>query len=141
MRSVLDASVASKWVLPEIHSDKALRLRDDYRLGTHALLAPDFFPGEVGHALTRAERQGRISAGEAIRLWSDVMTSVPLLMPSLPLMHRAIEISSQTHVAVFDCVYLALAEREGCEFITADDRLLRNLQVNFPFVVALASLP
>ena len=68
MRSVLDASVATKWVLPEVNSDKALRLRDDYRLAIHELLAPDFFPGEVGHTFTRAERQKRITAGEAFRL-------------------------------------------------------------------------
>jgi hypothetical protein len=33
------------------------------------------------------------------------------------------------------------AEREGCAMITADDKLLRNLQPTFPFLVALASLP
>ena len=35
----------------------------------------------------------------------------------------------------------ALAEREGCLFITADDKLVRNLQGRFPFIVPLASLP
>jgi predicted nucleic acid-binding protein len=36
---------------------------------------------------------------------------------------------------------VALAEREGCEFVTADDRLVRNLQAQFPFIVSLASIP
>jgi hypothetical protein len=31
--------------------------------------------------------------------------------------------------------------RQGCEFITADDRLVKNRQRTFPFIVALASLP
>jgi predicted nucleic acid-binding protein len=60
---------------------------------------------------------------------------------SLPLTQRAIEISSLTRIGVFDCLYLALAEREGCEFITADDRLLRNAQPQFPFVIPLSALP
>src|SRR5262249_40084390 len=53
----------------------------------HELLSPDVFPGEVGYALTRAERQGRITVGEALRLWSDVMMTAPRLIASLPLTH------------------------------------------------------
>jgi predicted nucleic acid-binding protein len=95
----------------------------------------------VGHSLTRAERQGRITLGEAIRLWSDVMTTPPRLIPSLPFTHRAILFSSQTRASVFDCLYVALAEREGCELISADDRLVNNLRPQFPFVRHLSSMP
>ena len=35
MKYVLDASVAFKWAVPETDSDKANRLREDYRQGTH----------------------------------------------------------------------------------------------------------
>lgn len=140
MRYVLDSSTAFKWVVPEKDSDKALRLRADFQAAIHEFLAPDFFPGEVAHALTRAERQGRITPGEAIDLWSDVMTTPPQLVPSLPLIHRAIAISSQTRVGVFDCLYLALAEREGCEFVTADSRVVNTLHKDYPFVIELSSL-
>jgi predicted nucleic acid-binding protein len=54
MRYILDANVALKWVLPEADSDKAIRLRTDMQAGVHELLAPDVFPVEVAHALTRA---------------------------------------------------------------------------------------
>ena len=33
MKVVLDSSVGFKWLVPELHSDKALRLRDDYLTG------------------------------------------------------------------------------------------------------------
>ena len=141
MRYVLDSSVAFKWVVPELHSDKALRLRASYQAGLNELLSPDVFPGELGHALTRAERQGRITVGEALRLWSDVMTTAPQMVASLPLTHRAIGISSQTRIGVFDCLYVALAERESCELLTADTRLINNLQPHFPFVKDIASMP
>jgi predicted nucleic acid-binding protein len=39
------------------------------------------------------------------------------------------------------CLYVALAERERCELVTADDKLVRNLQPTFPFVRPLAALP
>jgi predicted nucleic acid-binding protein len=35
----------------------------------------------------------------------------------------------------------ALAEREGCEFVTADDKLVAKLQSQFRFIIALSSLP
>jgi predicted nucleic acid-binding protein len=141
MKYVLDSSVGVKWVLTEPLSDKAQQLRDDVRNALHELLSPDVFPVEVAHALTRAERQGRITAPQGGILWADVMATGPRLFPSLSLIPRAYEISSHMRTGIYDCVYIALAEREGCGFITADDKLVRNLGPHFPFIVPLASLP
>jgi predicted nucleic acid-binding protein len=141
MRYVLDSSVAFKWVVVEALADKARRLRDGFRNAVHELLTPDVFPLEIGHALTRAERQGRVSPADGWLFWLGVMADSPRLSPSLSLMPRAFALSSQMRIGVYDCLYVALAERESCPFITADDRLVRNLQVHFPFIVPLASLP
>jgi predicted nucleic acid-binding protein len=46
-----------------------------------------------------------------------------------------------TRRAVYDCVYLALAEVEGCELVTADDQFARALRPSYPFVVLLVALP
>ncbi len=51
------------------------------------------------------------------------------------------EIALATRHAVYDCVYVALAEAEGCELVTADDKLARTLRPSFPFIVALVALP
>jgi predicted nucleic acid-binding protein len=51
------------------------------------------------------------------------------------------DISIATRHAVYDCVYVALAELEQCELVTADDLLVRNLQPTFPFLIRLADLP
>src|SRR5688572_19110851 len=126
MRYVLDSSVAFKWEVTEPFSDKADLLRNDYRNALHELLAPDFLPLELAHALTRAERQGRIPVGRAKFLWADAMSTSPVCHPALPLADRAIEISSQQRIGVYDCLYVALAEREKCDFVTADDKLIRN---------------
>jgi predicted nucleic acid-binding protein len=103
-----------------------------YPTGNHA---------EIAHALTRAERQGRITVGQALSLWMTVMTSAPGILPGLPLAQRAIEISSAVRIGVYDCLYVALAEREGCQMVTADARLIRNLRARFPFVIELAAVP
>lgn len=141
MKYVLDSSVAFKWVVPEVDTDRAVRLRDGYRAGVYELIAPAFFPQELAHALTRAERKKRVPVGQAIVLWNEVMTTAPAFHSEQALTARAITIASRLRVGVYDCVYVALAEREGCELVTADDKLVRNLQPHFPFVVALSTFP
>jgi predicted nucleic acid-binding protein len=141
MRNVLDSSVGFKWVVPEPDSAKAIRLRDDYRNGVIELLSPDVFPIEIAHALTRAERQGRITSAQGAIALADISSLLPRLHASFPLLPRAYQISSQLRIGVYDCLYVALAEREACQLITADDRLVRALQPQFPFVQSLSSLP
>jgi predicted nucleic acid-binding protein len=128
-------------VLPEVDSDKALRLRDQFVSGDHKLLSPEVFSVEVAHALTRAERQSRIAVGDAEVLWADVMSTPPTLARSAALLTRAIEISSRMRIGVYDCLYVTLAERRKCKLVTADERLVNNLRPHFPFIVALSSLP
>jgi predicted nucleic acid-binding protein len=141
MKYVLDASVALKWVLTEPDSPKALSVRDDFRKQLHELLAPDVFPVEVAHALTRAERKGLIKPPQATRLLTDVLSTPMPLHPYRPLLPRAVTISSVMRCGVYDCLYVALAEQEGCQFITADDKLVKTLQGQFPFILPLASMP
>ena len=139
MKYVLDSSVALPWVLPEKDSAKAIRLRDDARNAVHDLLAPDIFPAEVFNALLKAERTKRINIGEAKTLYASVGADMPALHPYLPLMPRAGEIASRYRVALYDCLYIALAERESCEVITADQGII-GLQSQFSFVVPVSSL-
>ena len=55
-------------------------------------------------------------------LFVIIFTNHGTVLPSLSLLPRAIEISSQARIGVYDCLYVALAEREGCEFVTADNK-------------------
>jgi predicted nucleic acid-binding protein len=140
MKYVVDSSVGFKWLLVESLSDKARRLREDYVNGVHRLYAPDIFPIEIAHALTRAERQKRITPPESGILLADLLKTLPMQSRSLPLLLRAAEISSAMRVGVYDCLYVALAEKKKCRFITADDRLIKNLHRDFPFIISLDSL-
>lgn len=141
MRLVFDSSVAFKWVVREADSDKADRLRADFQGGVHELLAPDIFPIEVAHALTRAERQGRIAVGQARLLLADILTTAPQFHDYRPLLPRAVDLSSALRIGVYDCLYVALAEQEGCDFVTADDKLTKNLRPSFGFILPLSSMP
>lgn len=139
MRRVLDASVAIKWEIVEPDSAKAIRLRNDFRNAIHELIAPDTFSLECAHSLTKKERQGIIS--DARGLWNDIMLDSPQYFPILPLMDRAVELSIPMRHNVHDCVYVALAESEGCDLVTSDDKLIKKFQPLFPFITDLATLP
>ena len=141
MKYVLDSSVALKWVLSEADSARAIRLRDEYKNGVHELLAPDIFLPEVANSLASAERQRRIPVGQAAIFLVDIARTAPIIHPSSPLLLRAIALALATRRAVYDCIYLALAEAEGCELVTADDQFARGLRPSFPFIISLVALP
>jgi predicted nucleic acid-binding protein len=140
MRYVLDSCVAIKWFLAEPNSAKAIQLLDDFNGLAHELLAPDVFAVEVAHALSRAERRGLIQPPAEFQHLSDLLAYLPALHAALTLLPRAYEISSKMRIGVYDCLYVALAEREGCALLTADDRLARALGQSYPFIVLLDSL-
>src|SRR5262245_4889003 len=131
---VFDSSAALKVALPEPFSDKAKQLRDDYHNSNIQLIAPDIFPVEILHALTKAERQKRIALGNARPLWQLILADCPILHPHIPLLDRAYDIASAARIGIYDCIYVALAERENCELATADDRIIKNLQSRFSFI-------
>jgi predicted nucleic acid-binding protein len=139
MRYVLDSNVAVKWVLPEPETPRAVGLLNEYRRGLHELLAPDVFPVEVAHAIAKAERRGVIRPPLGARRLRGVLRNAPALHAYLPLLPRAFEIASNARIGVYDCLYVALAEREGCEVLTGDSRLKNSLP-GHP-IVLLASLP
>jgi predicted nucleic acid-binding protein len=141
MRYVIDCSVATKWEVNEPDSAKALRLRDDFRNGVHELLAPDIWPIEVANALYSAELKGGIPPGRFEFHAANVLMVGPALYQSTALLPRAMAIIRRAvaRIGIYDCLYVALAEREGCEVVTADQRLINALP-GAP-IVLLSSLP
>jgi len=141
MRYALDPSVALAGVMPRPHSSKAVQLLDDYRHQVHKLIAPSVYPAEVASGLTKSERQKLIQVGEARTFFLALLKYPPVLHDSDPLLLRAIDISSQTRAGLYDCLYVALAEREGCKLVTTDQRAINSLSPHFPFIIPLAALP
>ena len=141
MKHVIDCSTAFKGVVAETDTPKAVRLRDDFRNAALDLLAPDLFPTEIANALLVAERRGRIGSGEGVVFFADLLKTLPILHEAIPLLPRAYEIAYQYRASVYDCLYVALAEREHCEFVSADDKLVKKLQPSFPFMISLSSMP
>lgn len=135
---VVDANVAIKLVLPEIHSEAALRLRNT----NFELLVPDFFFPEIGNILWKRVRRNEISLEEAKNNLA-VLSLLPWqVYSSQSLMPLALEIAVRIDQAVYDCVYLALAVTNQCQMVTADERFYNALSrdVLFPQVCWIENL-
>ena len=132
---VVDCSVLSKWELPEEeHVAQAMELMGDWLADAVAFRCPDLLPSEIGSPFLRAVRRNRITAAEATVSIQNLLNVECDLQPSSPLVPRTFEIARQHNQRIYDRFYVALAEREGIEFWTSDQRLYNALHAQFPFV-------
>ncbi|HBA38879.1 MAG TPA: PIN domain nuclease [Deltaproteobacteria bacterium] len=121
---VVDASVAIKWFLPEIHGEAALRLLE----GQYALRVPDLIFSEFGNVLWKRFRKGQISRKEAI-VTTEALLALPLQVESSQsLIPAALEIACSAHRTVYDSLYLAVAIAHQCRVVTADSKLHNALK-------------
>ena len=91
------------------------------------LLAPDLILAETLNVLWKKQLLGRIDA--SLRVEAVGLVGPPLLplvaMP--PLARRTSALAHELDHPVYDCFYLALAEREGAPPVTADARLVAKV--------------
>ena len=123
-RYVVDASVAIKWYLPEIHDAAARRLL----IEGHTLLALDLLFSEGGNILWKRVRSGELSAVEAETILKSLGGLGLSIFASWPLVLLALDIAVQTQRTVYDSLYLALAIREQAILVTADSRFYHALE-------------
>lgn len=113
---VVDASVAVKWFVPEIHSAAASRMLDP----EIALYAPDLIGPEFGNILWKKLRREEIGREEAEEIM-NAFSKLPFeIRPSSLLLPSAFELAIELDRTVYDSLYLALAVAEECLLITAD---------------------
>lgn len=113
---VVDASIAAKWFIPEVHSDSAARLLDSELV----LLAPDLIGAEFGNILWKKLRRAEITKEEAAAIL-NAFGALPLeIHPSAALLTAAFHIAVSLDRTVYDSLYLALAAAENCVLVTAD---------------------
>jgi Predicted nucleic acid-binding protein, contains PIN domain len=130
---VIDTSVALKWFYQEEEKaiDNALKLRDDYRQRKIDLRAPALLLFELANVLRYKQDleeryiQGAVESIYKLQLIEQVSQEVT---------KEAVRIALQFESSVYDAVYLALAEKNRCPFITADNRFYQRVK-NRPLVI------
>ena len=117
-RLVVDASVAVKWVLPEVHAEAAGRLIE----GPTDLLAPDLLHVEVANAFWKRALRDELSSDEA-RAAASAIADLPLrVLPARRFLPAAVEIACRLRRPIYDSLYLAIAVDHGIPLVTADRR-------------------
>ena len=123
---VLDCSVAAKWVLPEPDRAPALQLFERYESGEISLIAPDLLLAEFASLLAKRCRRKQISTGQASEAFQLMTRCAPRLFDMRPRPYRALQLSLDHQMSLWDCVYVALAVEHDCPMLTADRRLFRE---------------
>jgi predicted nucleic acid-binding protein len=117
---VVDASVAWKWTFEEHLRDRALKLLESPQL----LAAPELLLAEVMNIAWKNVRRGTYGQAQAAILLDALPIWIGRLEPLGSLVRQASEIAFRLDHPIYDCFYLALAEREAVPLVTADKRLL-----------------
>jgi len=122
---VVDASVALKWFLSEEpHGGEALAILRDGA----PRIAPDFLIAEVCNAAWRSTRLGRISQAQLGEIAANLPRFFDALVSATGLAPRAVTIAAQLDYPVYDCLYLARAEAEQADLVTADTQLVGKVR-------------
>jgi len=136
---VVDANVAVKWYLPEEGEDAAAGVLRAGEQGEVRMLAPDLILPEVGNVLWIRHRRGDISRERVLSAWASFTEVDISLSGSGRLMDSALDIALRTGCAVYDALYVALAEVHETELVTADRKLVRTLE-GTPFANSVVAL-
>jgi len=97
VKFVVDANVAIKWVIPEIHTDIAITLLDD---DTNILLVPDFFFPEIGNIFWKRIKRGESTLDQAQESLRELRQVNLQIFPSATLIKDALATANRIDQAV-----------------------------------------
>ena len=120
---VVDASVAIKWFIPEIHHADAIRLVTR----KYSLLAPSLIFPEVANVLWKKVRSKEITGEESREIFSAFQRFDLQIFPSEDIIDEAWSIAFTCDRTIHDSIYLALAIGTESAFVTADHKFYRAL--------------
>lgn len=125
MNLIIDASIAIKWFVPEIHWECAARLQN-----RPDLYAPDFMLLECSNILSKKVRRHEIPRDIADEIQQNLLYTPVQLYPWQDVLEEATEIAHATYRSVYDCLYLALACQLQGKMVTADKKLYLALETD-----------
>jgi predicted nucleic acid-binding protein len=129
---VVDASVAARWfLLDENLVAESHRVLEDVQADTIAMIEPGHFQIEVGNAVRNALRSKRLIDDSARRALAILAALPAYMVPLDTLLASGFDTALRFDCALYDGLYLALAEQLDCPFIHADRRLRNALRGRF----------
>lgn len=129
---VIDANIAVKWLVREHDSRTAEALASEWRRESVRAVAPYVLLAETANTLHQRVKRDLLTVDAAAGLLEALRSTGVEFRHSMTLYRRALAIAEQLgQGAVYDSVYLALAESLDCELWTADVRFQRAARTQF----------
>src|SRR5437870_4383250 len=133
---VVDVSLVIRWVIPGPREPQARRLLAEWIATGTRQVSPALFASELASTALLYVRQNQISEDDAKTAITTVLRIVGIHARDGELAVRALEIARLIGAGrAYDSLYLALAEAEGCDFWTADERLFNAASPRFGWVL------
>jgi predicted nucleic acid-binding protein len=125
---VVDASVAAKWFVQRGDADRerALSIRERFMAGQCRLIMPEFGLLEIANAIRYTPRAKEADAAAALDVLRDL--NLELHQTSWDLLRKVNAIAWAYGIAVYDAIYVALAEIVGFPLVTANEALVRDMK-------------
>jgi predicted nucleic acid-binding protein len=135
--TVVDSSVVAKWILPEADSAQAQRLISEVALKGERLIIVDLAFPEVANAIWKRYHRGLATLVEA-RQFLDLLLRSPVhVEQAIRVLLPALEIAAKYSRAVYDALFVAVAQDLGLPGVTADEPLHRAIHADYPQIVLL----
>ncbi len=120
MNLVIDANVGVKWFIEEPRSSAARKILEK----GSSFIAPDIFIPEICNVVWKKVRQQEVTTEQGQAIVSNISAVLDRIVPSPDLANRAFALAVRYNHPVYDCLYLALAERESFMLVTDDAKLV-----------------
>ena len=134
-RTVVDASAILKWyLLDEVHGAQALALLQQCTAGELEILAPSLLTYELMNGLVIAGRRARLDQNTISLSFKGFMSLGVRFYEVSFFAGKMLQYCRLYGRSAYDSSYLALAEQEGVDLITADERLFNRVQKDLPWV-------
>ena len=125
---VVDTSVVVKWFVEEEYSREARLLRNAYADNLINIAAPSLLPYETLNALKYSGAFGEEELKDIARVLEDFQFTLFNLQSELAT--KSIELAMRKGVTIYDASYVALAQILGVELYTADEKLIKKMQMD-----------
>ena len=120
MTLVIDPNVGLKWFIEESRSSAARQILEKGA----SFIAPDIFIPEICNVVWKKVKNQEITAEQGQAIVTNVPMVLDYIVPSSELAKRAFDLAVQCNHPVYDCLYLALAERDSTTLVTDDAKLV-----------------
>ena len=129
---VIDTSIVYKWITEEGKelNNPALKLFHKFIEGEEKLIVPDIALYELANALATKTPLTLNDIEKAWGLFKDLQLKV--INPDLKFIEDCLKFAKKYYTSVYDASFAVLAKQKKCDFITADSKFVR--QVNLPFI-------